>query len=35
MKNIGFKGPRVAAENLIYFGVRDTESGRQTIEKQK
>ncbi len=25
MKNIGFKGPKVAPENLIYFGVRDTE----------
>ena len=25
MKNIGCKGPKIAAENLIYFGVRDTE----------
>lgn len=25
MKNIGYQGPKVLAENLIYFGVRDTE----------
>ena len=25
MKNIGHKGPKILAENLIYFGVRDTE----------
>lgn len=25
MKNIGFPGPKVSAENLVYFGVRDTE----------
>ena len=25
MKNIGLKGPKIKPENLIYFGVRDTE----------
>lgn len=25
MKNIGFSGPKVLPENLVYFGVRDTE----------
>ena len=31
MKNIGFPGPKVLAENLVYFGVRDTE---ETEDKQ-
>jgi arginase len=36
MKNIGFKGPKVLAENLIYFGVRDTEEAEdRQIEKLK
>lgn len=25
MKNIGIQGPKILAENLVYFGVRDTE----------
>lgn len=25
MKQIGYKGPKIQAENLVYFGVRDTE----------
>ncbi|TDE28703.1 MULTISPECIES: arginase [Flavobacterium] len=34
MKNIGYKGPKVLAENLIYFGVRDTEAAEdKQIEK--
>jgi arginase len=34
MKNIGFQGPKVLAENLIYFGVRDTEEAEdKQIEK--
>lgn len=34
MKNIGCKGPKIAAENLIYFGVRDTEEEEdRQIEK--
>lgn len=34
MKNIGYKGPKVLAENLIYFGVRDTEEEEdKQIEK--
>jgi arginase len=34
MKNIGINGPKVLAENLIYFGVRDTEEAEdKQIEK--
>ena len=34
MKNIGYNGPKIAAENLIYFGVRDTEEEEdRQIEK--
>lgn len=34
MKNIGFAGAKVLAENLIYFGVRDTEEAEdKQIEK--
>ncbi|MFV8270472.1 arginase [Flavobacterium sp. GT2N3] len=34
MKNIGIKGPKVLAENLIYFGVRDTEEAEdKQVEK--
>ena len=34
MKNIGYKGPKIHAENLIYFGVRDTEQEEdRQIEK--
>jgi arginase len=34
MKNIGIKGPKVLAENLVYFGVRDTEEAEdKQIEK--
>lgn len=34
MKNIGYRGPKVLAENLIYFGVRDTEEEEdKQIEK--
>ncbi|TDE41936.1 arginase [Flavobacterium rhamnosiphilum] len=34
MKNIGYKGAKVLAENLIYFGVRDTEEAEdKQIEK--
>jgi arginase len=34
MKNIGIDGPKVLAENLIYFGVRDTEEAEdKQIEK--
>lgn len=34
MKNIGCKGPKVLPENLIYFGVRDTEEAEdKQIEK--
>jgi arginase len=34
MKNIGYKGPKVLADNLIYFGVRDTEDEEdKQIEK--
>jgi arginase len=34
MKNIGVQGPKVLAENLIYFGVRDTEEAEdRQIEK--
>ena len=34
MKNIGCKGPKIIAENLIYFGVRDTEEEEdKQIEK--
>ena len=34
MKNIGRNGPKIAAENLIYFGVRDTEEEEdRQIEK--
>ena len=34
MKNIGYKGPKVLAGNLIYFGVRDTEEEEdKQIEK--
>ena len=33
-QNIGYKGPKVLAENLIYFGVRDTEEEEdKQIEK--
>jgi arginase len=36
MKNIGVQGPKVLAENLIYFGVRDTEEAEDNqIEKLK
>lgn len=36
MKNIGVQGPKVLAENLIYFGVRDTEEAEdRQIEKLK
>ncbi|MEM8522630.1 arginase [Flavobacterium sp. PL12] len=34
MKNIGLKGPKIRPENLIYFGVRDTEEEEdRQIEK--
>jgi len=34
MKNIGIDGPKVLAENLVYFGVRDTEEAEdKQIEK--
>jgi arginase len=34
MKNIGIQGPKVLAENLVYFGVRDTEEAEDSqIEK--
>ena len=34
MKNIGINGPKVLAENLVYFGVRDTEEAEdKQIEK--
>ena len=34
MKNLGYNGPKVLAENLIYFGVRDTEEEEdKQIEK--
>ena len=34
MKNIGYKGSKIKAENLIYFGVRDTEDEEdRQIEK--
>ena len=34
MKKIGYSGPKIAAENLIYFGVRDTEEEEdRQIEK--
>ncbi|PKB15332.1 arginase [Flavobacterium sp. 5] len=34
MKNIGIQGPKIIAENLIYFGVRDTEEAEdKQIEK--
>ena len=34
MKNIGYNGPKIAAEDLIYFGVRDTEEEEdRQIEK--
>jgi arginase len=34
MKNIGVPGPKVLAENLVYFGVRDTEQAEdKQIEK--
>ncbi|OCB70222.1 arginase [Flavobacterium crassostreae] len=36
MKNIGVKGPKIKPENLIYFGVRDTEEAEdKQIEKLK
>ncbi len=36
MKNLGHNGPKVLAENLIYFGVRDTEEEEdKQIEKLK
>jgi arginase len=36
MKNIGYPGPKVLPENLIYFGVRDTEEEEdKQIEKLK
>jgi arginase len=36
MKNIGCKGMKVAAQNLVYFGVRDTEEAEdKQIEKLK
>ncbi|WP_158730009.1 MULTISPECIES: arginase [unclassified Flavobacterium] len=36
MKNIGHQGPKVLPENLIYFGVRDTEEEEdKQIEKLK
>jgi arginase len=36
MKNIGIQGPKVLAENLVYFGVRDTEEAEdKQIEKLK
>jgi arginase len=36
MKNIGVQGPKVLAENLIYFGVRDTEEAEdKQIKKLK
>lgn len=34
MKNIGVQGPKILAENLVYFGVRDTEEAEdKQIEK--
>jgi arginase len=36
MKSIGIDGPKVLAENLVYFGVRDTEEAEdKQIEKLK
>jgi len=36
MKNIGYKGAKVSADNIIYFGVRDTEEAEdKQIEKYK
>jgi arginase len=36
MKNIGSKAPKIKAENLIYFGVRDTEEAEdKQIDKLK
>jgi arginase len=36
MKSIGVKAPKIKAENLIYFGVRDTEEAEdKQIEKLK
>ncbi|WP_338407781.1 arginase [uncultured Flavobacterium sp.] len=36
MKNIGIKGAKVLPENLVYFGVRDTEEAEENqIEKLK
>jgi arginase len=32
-ENLGYNGPKVLAENLIYFGVRDTEE--EEISKLK
>jgi arginase len=34
MKNIGVKGPKVTYENIIYFGVRDTEEPEETSIKK-
>jgi arginase len=36
MKNIGYQGAKILAENLVYFGVRDTEEAEdKQIEKLK
>ena len=36
MKNIGCKGPKIVPENIVYFGVRDTEEAEdKQIEKYK
>lgn len=36
MKNVGYPGAKVLAENLVYFGVRDTEEAEdEQIEKLK
>jgi arginase len=34
MKNIGVKGPKVTYENIIYFGVRDTEEPEEASIKR-
>ncbi|MDB4439073.1 arginase [bacterium] len=31
LKNIGVEGPKLAAEDLVYFGVRDTESTEEKL----
>jgi arginase len=35
LKNIGIKGPKIAPENLIYLGLRDTEKAEDTIISEK